>query len=91
MAKAPIETWAWWAPLTFAILCLLTGVFLYRFTFPTLQRNLYSLSKRLREYPTLVLIIEESVAHGLIPSLSRCVLVSCVYGEGHCFVSRCSL
>lgn len=94
MSKAPVETWSFWAPLTFATLCLLTGVFLHKFAFPTLERSMYKLSKRLREYPKLVLVIEESVAHTLIPSLSRCLLMSCIYGKGRtprtrdCFVYR---
>lgn len=79
---APVATWAWWAPLVFSVLCLGTGVLLHRFAFPTLERNLYSLSKRLHDYPMLVLVIEESVAHTILPSMGRCVLLACIYGKG---------
>ena len=81
MSKAPIETWAFWAPLVLAIVCLLTGVTLHRFAFPTLEKNLFVLSRRLHDYPLLVLIMEETVAHTLIPSLSRFILLGCIYGR----------
>ena len=81
MSKAPIETWAFWAPLVLAIVCLLTGVILHRFAFPSLEKNLYVLSKRLHDYPLLVLITEETVAHALVPSLSRFILLGCIYGK----------
>lgn len=79
---APVATWAWWEPLVFSVLCLGTGVFLHAFAFPSLERNLYALSKRLHGYPVLVLVIEESIAHSILPSMRRCVLLACIYGKG---------
>jgi hypothetical protein len=67
--------------LVFSLLCLATGLLLHRFAFPTLEKKLYFISKRLRDYPLLVLVIEESVAYSIFPSMSRCILCACIYGR----------
>ena len=82
MATAPVETWAFWAPFTYGLLCVLTGYIASELVFPAIERASYRASKRLdpRSWPTVVQVVDELVAHSLLPAFGRCVLVSSFYG-----------
>ena len=82
MAKADVETWAFWAPLVYGLICVLVGFLVHGVFFPLIERGLYAASKRLdpSAWPTLVLIMDEIVAHRLLAAISRCILVSSLFG-----------
>jgi hypothetical protein len=82
MATAPVETWAFWAPFTYGLLCVLTGYIASELVFPAIERASYRASKRLdpRSWPTVVQVVDELVAHSLLPAFGRCILVSSFYG-----------
>jgi len=82
MATAPVETWAFWAPFTYGLLCVLTGYIASEFIFPAIERASYRASKRLdpRSWPTVVHVVDELVAHSLLPAFGRCIFVSSFYG-----------
>ena len=82
MAKADVETWAFWAPLVYGLICVLVGFLVHGVFFPLIERGLYAASKRLdpSAWPTLVLFMDEIVAHRLLAAVSRCILVSSFFG-----------
>lgn len=82
MATAPVETWAFWAPFTYGLLCVLTGYIASEFIFPAIERASYRASKKLdpRSWPTVVHVVDELVAHSLLPAFGRCIFVSSFYG-----------
>ena len=82
MAIAPVETWTFWAPFTYGFLCVLTGWIASGLIFPAIERASYRASKRLdpSQWPTIVQVVDELVAHSLFPSFGRCILVSSFYG-----------
>ena len=82
MAIAPVETWTFWAPFTYGLLCVLTGWIASGLIFPAIERASYRASKRLdpSQWPTIVQVVDELVAHSLFPSFGRYILVSSFYG-----------
>ena len=82
MAKADAETWAFWAPLVYGVICVLVGFLVHGVVFPLIERGLYAASKRLDPlaWPTLVIFMDEIVAHRILVAVSRCILVSSIFG-----------
>ena len=74
-------SWSSWAPVVYGLLAAATGVLLHVIVFPSFEMRLYGMSKQVRGFPILTATIEECVAHGLVPYMSRCVLAACVYGR----------
>ena len=82
MAKADAETWAFWAPLVYGVICVLVGFLVHGVVFPLIERGMYAASKRLDPlaWPTLVIFMDEIVAHRILVAVSRCILVSSIFG-----------
>jgi len=82
MATAAVETWTFWAPFTYGLACVLVGYIASELIFPAIERASYRASKRLDPYqwPTFVQVVDELVAHSLLPAFGRCILVSSFYG-----------